>query len=302
MINIILLAVAVLSCGAYSLALKPANMRFSAKSDPLIFNACITLVASACAFAMFAVQGGAHIPSSDLIWAVVFGISFATTVYTNLLALNYGPLSLTTLIVNFSLVLPIIYSSLFLDEKLKAVRVVGILIIIGCMFLYTSPKVSGAEKSNNGKQTLKWMALCLVSFVTNGMLSIISKQYTMLSKGAYAESYLAYCYLFASLTSLLIFTLVNLKNKKEERTQPKSFFSPSMTACILLAGIANFVLNFIVVLLAPRMDAAIVYPVVQGGGPIVVTLGSRLFFKEKITVVKGIAILLGCVAIVLLNL
>ncbi len=302
MINIILLSAAVLACGAYSLALKPANTRFSAKPDPLIFNACITLVAAVCAFSAFALEGGMHIPARDMIWAVLFGISFSTTVYTNLLALNYGPLSLTTLIVNFSLVLPIMYSSIFLDEKLKAVRIIGILIIIGCMFLYANPKVSGADKSKDGRSTFKWIVLCMVSFFFNGLISIISKHYASISGNAYSASYLAYCYLFATITSLMLFVFVNVRGKKEERTRPAAFFSFAMTACILLAGFANFILNFIVVLLATRMDAAIVYPVIQGGGPIVVTLGSRLFFKEKITYVKVVAILLGCVAIVLLNL
>ena len=47
---------------------------------------------------------------------------------------------------------------------------------------------------------------------------------------------------------------------------------------------------------------AIVYPAVQGGGPMIAVIGSRLFFGETISWKKGIAILLGVAAIVLLNL
>ena len=50
------------------------------------------------------------------------------------------------------------------------------------------------------------------------------------------------------------------------------------------------------------MDSAIVYPAVQGGGPIVTAGLSRLFFGERIPWKKGAAILLGAAAIVLLNL
>ncbi len=302
MLNILLLAVGVIATGAYALAMMPASNRFSGKPDPILFNACITTVATVCAFVAFALNGSPHIPLDGFVWAAAFGVFFSVTVYTNLLALDYGPLSLTTLIVNFSLVIPIIYSALFLKEALNAFRIVGIVILIGCMFLYTNPKVNESEKSKQKGSTFKWLALCLISFLGNGALCIIIKTYAVISENVYSDSFLAYGYLFATVTSFIIFALMQAGSKKEARTKRNKFFVPVIIGCIFLTGFANYILNLVDVLLATRMAATIVYPVLQGGGPIIVTIGSRLLFKEKITPAKAVAILLGCLAMVLLNL
>ena len=47
---------------------------------------------------------------------------------------------------------------------------------------------------------------------------------------------------------------------------------------------------------------AIVYPAIQGGGPMIAVLGSRFLFGEQISWKKWIAIILGVLAIVMLNL
>ena len=92
------------------------------------------------------------------------------------------------------------------------------------------------------------------------------------------------------------------RQSKEERIAPRAFFTPVMILLFLLIGAANFGLNLMVVLLATMMDGAIVYPAVQGGGPMIAVLGSLMIFGEQITWKKWIAILLGVLAIVLLNL
>ena len=82
----------------------------------------------------------------------------------------------------------------------------------------------------------------------------------------------------------------------------RDFFAPVMIVLFVLIGFANFGLNLMVVLLATLMDGAIVYPAVQGGGPMIAIIGSRLIFGEQISWKKWIAILLGVAAIVMLNL
>ncbi len=301
MINILLLLLGVLGSGMYALAMKPANLRFSAKTDPILFNGCITLVAALCAFTAFAIRGSAPLPTSGMLWAAVFGVIFAITVFSNLLALDYGPLSLTTLIVNFSLVVTLLYSAFFFQEKMTLLRLAGIGILAVCMFLYTNPRVLGGDKPKGGS-TWKWLALCMTAFFCNGMLGIIQKTYAVNTDNAYADSFLAWGYLFATVTSLVIFAAQYCRQPKETRKPMRTFFVPVMIGLMCLVGFSNYILNLIVVTLATRMDAAIVYPVIQGGGPIIVTLGSRLIFGEKISAVKGLAIVLGCAAIVLLNL
>ncbi|MBQ9357938.1 MAG: EamA family transporter, partial [Abditibacteriota bacterium] len=108
-------------------------------------------------------------------------------------------------------------------------------------------------------------------------------------------------YFFSVIVSLIIFAVLRRTEKPEGFTF-KGFFTPSMYGFILLAGASNFIMNYIVVLLATRMDGSIVYPVVMGGGPVVATIAARVVFGEELNPKKITGILLGVLAIVLLNL
>ena len=298
MTPILFLMLAILMSGVYSIGLKPANSRCKSLAELQLFNACFSATAMVGALVSALIGGGSlYIPLSGLLTAMLFGCFFSICVFTNLKALEDGPLSLTTLIVNFSLIFPLIYSFCFLGEPVTPVRISGIVLLVICMFLFTNPKVTGEKKIS-----LKWLLLSVVSMLCNGLLAVVSKIYAMASDNAYASQYLVCCYLFATITSLILFAVLRSKQKKEERIAPRDFFVPVMILLFLLIGCANFVMNLMVVLLATLMDGAIVYPAVQGGGPMIAVIGSRLFFGEQIAWKKWIAILLGVAAIVLLNL
>ena len=298
MLPILFLMLAILMSGIYSIGLKPANSRCHSLAELQLFNACFSATAMVGALASALItKGNLYIPLSGILTAALFGCVFSLCVFTNLKALEDGPLSLTTLIVNFSLIFPLIYSFCFLGEPITPVRIIGILLLVVCMFLFTNPKVTGEKKIS-----LKWILLAGASMLCNGLLSVVSKIYAMASENAYASQYLVFSYFFATVTSLILFAVLRSRQKKEERIAPKAFFSPVMIALFVLIGFANFGLNLMVLLLATLMDGAIVYPAVQGGGPMIAIIGSRLIFGEQISWKKWAAILLGVAAIVLLNL
>lgn len=307
------LLLAILMNGLYSVGLKPANSRCRSLAELQLFNGCFSATAmlGALVYAWITAKS-LFIPLSGLICAVLFGCIFSVCVFTNLKALENGPLSLTTLIVNFSLVFPLVYSFCFLNEPVTVLRVIGIALLVLCMLLFTNPRVTGSKIS------VQWFLLAVTSMLCNGFLAVISKVYAMKSENAYAPQYLFFCYLFATVTSLILFALLRSRKDRgipsdrdaghrpgkdrEERFDVRAFFCPAMLALIVLIGLANFGQNLMVVLLATMMDGAIVYPAVQGGGPMIAVLVSRLCFGEQISWKKWAAILLGILAIVLLNL
>ncbi|MBP3918682.1 MAG: EamA family transporter [Clostridia bacterium] len=293
-----LLVLAILMSGIYAVGLKPANSRCHSLAELQLFNGCFSAAAMTGALLYASISAKTlYIPPLGLLCAAIFGVFFSICVFTNLKALEEGPLSLTTLIVNFSLIFPLIYSFCFLHEPISLFRIVGIVLLVICMLLFTNPKITGEKKIS-----VKWIALAVTSMLCNGLLSVISKVYAMASENAYAPQYLVYSYLFATVTSFVLFAVLRSKQPVEKRIKMKTFFSHTMLLLIVLIGFANFGLNLMVVLLATLMDGAIVYPAVQGGGPMIAVLGSRIFFGEQISWKKWAAILLGIVAIVLLNL
>lgn len=295
---VLLLLTGIASSGIYSVGLGPANRRCKTLSQLQLFNGCFTAIAMLCALTVAVLQWDSlYLPLSGILAAFAFGCLFSATVFTNLKALEEGPLSITTLIVNFSLIMPLAYSFIFLGEAVTLTRVVGIIILVICMVLFANPKVTG-----EGKFSVRWLVYSVLALLCNGTLSLISKIYSMHTDNAYAVPYLIYCYFFAMLVSFLLFFVLDRRQKENEGTKVKAFFSKQMCGIILLVGAANYLLNLSVVRLATVMDGAIVYPAIQGGGPIIAALLSWILFKEHISMKKAAAIALGAAAIVLLNL
>ncbi len=306
-LNLLILLLGVLCGGGYSVGLKPANMRCRTRAGVSLFNAGSTLVAALAAMGMCAVRGTFAIPGEGILFAVCFGMVFSVTVFLNLVALEYGPLSLTNLLINFSLVMPLGYSFLFLDEAITPFRIIGILLFAVCMVLFARPGAGQAKEER--KASVTWFILTLLSMITNGMLSIIQKMYAIRSDNQYSSPFLMYAYLFATVASVVIAVILYVCRRKQTVSDPVAVEGepiskrlPALICLVLPVGLANFALNLVIVWLATRMDASIVYPVIQGGIPIVVAVSSRLIFREKITARKVAAILLGCLGIVLLNL
>lgn len=295
--SVILLILGILASGGYSLGLKPVNTRCKSIAELQLFNGCFTIVAGIGAFLAAAIRGSVYIPLSGLLVSALFGIIFSLCVFSNLKALESGPVSITTLIINFSLVMPLIYSFFFENGAVTPVRIAGVLMLCVCMFLFTNPKVTGEKKLS-----LKWLGLTLFSMFSNGALSLIMKIYAVKTENAYGGPFLAFSYLFATLTSFILFGILNRSLAENERCKIKAFFSGMMPLFIFLIGLANFSLNFIVVLLTTRLPAMIVYPAIQGGSPLITAIASYFLFKESVSWKKAAAILLGVAAIVLLNL
>ncbi|MBP5275087.1 MAG: hypothetical protein ILO36_09180 [Abditibacteriota bacterium] len=295
--NVILLLVCLLMGGVYFSSLKPVEDRCRSISELQLFTACFSLLACIGSVIPPLVTGGSlYIPFSGFCTAVCFGLFFSLCVFTNLKALSEGPLSLTSLIVNFSLVFPVIHAFIFLREDVTVNRIIGISLFVVCMLIFSNPKLSGEKK-----MTAAWFWIAFFSMVCNGILAVMGKVYAMATDNAYASAFLGLGYFFSVIVSLIIFAALRRTEKPEGFTF-KGFFTPSMYGFILLAGASNFIMNYIVVLLATRMDGSIVYPVVMGGGPVVATIAARVVFGEELNPKKITGILLGVLAIVLLNL
>ncbi|MBE6612069.1 MAG: hypothetical protein E7632_06220 [Ruminococcaceae bacterium] len=297
MIGILLLILGIFMSGIYGFGLGPANRRCRTLAELELFNAGFTFVAMAGAMAVAISEGSMGMPPSALLVSVVWGTIFSLCVFLNLAALEHGPLSLTWLIVNFSLVFPLIYSFCFLGEPVTPPRVIGIGLLVICMLLFNNPKVTGEKK-----MSVKWLVLTLLAMFCNGALSIIQKIFAMATDNVYASSFLAYSYLVATIVSLILAAVMNRRETPEMRIAPRKYFTPVMLGLIVLVGGANFGMNYVVALLATMMDGSIVYPVIQGGGPVVSIIASRIFLGEKIPPRKAAAILLGIASIVLMNL
>ena len=85
--------------------------------------------------------------------------------------------------------------------------------------------------------------------------------------------------------------------KTKEKTDINKSFMPA-AGC----GIANGIVNLLVMVLTGALPSVILYPSIAAGGIVIGYVVSVLVYKEKLTFMQNIGYIIGTVSVVLLNL
>ena len=101
--------------------------------------------------------------------------------------------------------------------------------------------------------------------------------------------------LFITLVMLTIFML--LHEKKEMLTNLRSGF-----VWYAVCGLANGLVNYLVLVLSTRMAASVMFPIISAGGIVVTAFIAVFGYKEKLSTHQMLGLGLGIGAIILLNL
>ena len=284
MVNAIFLCCAVLGISAQNIIKKFYNGRANNRGV-LIFGAVSVL--SACLF--FVASSGFKLDfKAEIIpYAMGFALSYGTAIVTSFLAIKWGALSLSSLITSYSLIIPTFYGLLFLDESTEVTFWIGLALLCVSLFMINSKK---AEV----KISLRWIIAVALAFFGNGVCSAVQNAHQRKFLGEYKSEFM----IMALLTVAVILFVAAFFAERSDISYTLRRGGYLMVLC----GIANGAVNLFVMLLATRMKASIMYPVISAGG-IILTWGvSRFMYKEKLTLGQNLALVFGISAVVLMNL
>lgn len=283
----IILTVTVLCYAAQSIFQKLYNESQPHKGSGslYLFNICMT---SAALLFFFVVSGGKltfHIPT--ILFGVAFGICYGTAFLFNLLAIRNGPMSLTVLIVSYSLIIPALYGVVFLHEAVKLSIVVGIGLLLISLLLVN-------KKSDKIVITKRWALYAFLAFLGNGGCSTVQKCHQV----TYPASYQSELMISALLLALVLFCVLffTCGEKPSGKNASKGLYFS------LLSGLCNGAVNLSVMVLSETMPAVVLFPVISGGGIIVTYFTARFLFKEHLSVFQKVGFLLGTVSVIVMNL
>ncbi len=256
-----------------------------------VANGAYTFTAGSVLFALvvFVITGiGKFSFTPSVIWySIAFSVAYSLASVGAFLAISTGSLSLTSLITQYSLIIPTFYGLFVLDEK------IGPPLVIGLVLLCISLVFVNIEGKTEKKITLKWMIFALIAFVGNGMCSTIQKAQQIRFDGMYKNEFMIIALAIAVLTPA-VFAIV-LERKQIVASLKKGF--PLYAVC----GIANGLVNLFVLILSGKMSASVMFPVISAGGIVLTALISIFVYKEKLSLQQKIGFVLGTAAIVLLN-
>jgi len=218
-------------------------------------------------------------------YSIGFAISYAVASVFMVLAIAYGSLSLTSLFISYSLMIPTFYG-LIIGDTVSTGFIPGMLLLVISLFL--------TNKSNEkAKISLKWIICVFLSFLGNGMCTVVQKMQQIASNGAYKNEFM--------IVALAIVTVVMLiMSILKERTEIK-FFAKVGWHWAIICGALNGMVNLFVMILSGKMPVSLMFPLISAGGLIVTYIVSRFFYKEKLTKIQFIGFIFGLMAVVFLN-
>ena len=248
-----------------------------------------------------------------LIPSTSFGLAYAAATVFSVLAILYGPLAKTSLIISCSLLLPTLYGifvqgiyikvirdgsatvSEALGEALSPTLIIGIILLVITLFLVNRENKDDSVEEK--KVTLKWLIFVTLAFIGNGMCSTVQTA----KQDFYGNDGNNMFMIVALIFVVLILLIASISTKKERAEIKYTVKHGALLA--VLCGAANGITNLLVMVLnANHFPASILFPFVSGGGLVLIFLWSVLVNKEKFTVPQYIGYGLGVLSLVLLNL
>lgn len=268
---------------------------FSKKSDKSlydnIFYNMLMFIVAALFFSPFLLKGS--IEHLTLVQGIIMGVLSVVFQFFYINAFSKGKMTLTVIINNFSMLIPIAVSYLMFGEPLGIMKIIGIILALVSLVMVTArvKNESVAKKYDN----ILWAIFMIVVFLSNGLISVNQKIYSKTAPNLQVFAFVAIAYISASLISAAILAVMRLSN-----TQKKTVLSPKMLISGASAGVIIGIFQCLNTYAASVIDGAVLYSTYNCATSMLSAAVGRLLFKEKLTNKQMIGVIVGIVSIMLL--
>lgn len=214
-------------------------------------------------------------------------------------AYDSGSFAYTSVIVSLSTIIPAFSGAIFWNETLYPAQIAGIVLLVLCFALCV-----GKDKEKK-QMSVKWLACVFLAFLSTGFIGVMQKVH---QSSAYADElngFLIISFLISALAAGIC-AVIALKRKNTEQNdntdgEEKPAKGVGYFLPIVLSGVGVALNNVINLYLSGKVDSAVFFPVVNGGGLILVTLCAVVLYREKLSVKQWAGIIVGIISVVLLS-
>ena len=261
------------------------------KGSPFFFSSITSFVA----MVFFIVANTDWYYSTELLLpSLAFAVTYAAATVFPVFALLHGPMAKTILINSFSLLIPTLYG-IFIQGKDNAEAASPVL-IVGIVMLFCSLFLVNYQKKDDGKITLKWILFIALAFLGNGLCSTIQT----VKKDYYGNAGNNMFMIVALGMASLILLCASLSMKEQRNYIGFTIKKGGIIA--LICGFANGLTNLLTIYLnASNVPASVIFPVISGGGLILVFLYAVFIKKERFSFVQYVGYAFGIGALILMN-
>jgi len=237
--------------------------------------------------------GMLQIHASTVMYAVMFGVFNFLSQYLYLRAMKTGMASKVVFISSCSFLLTSIFSIIAFREPLTVFKALGIAMVCCAQVCFSLRR--GEVRNSNAKDP--WFILAIVSMVCSGLVGISQK---LLGKSAYPNEVIGLSFIATTIAALLPSLLLSVKHEWKEQFAVMK--NRRTLALSVVLGFVAVAMNTLSTYVATLIDGSIVFPVTNCGNLILSMFLGRLLFKDKLTKLQQLSVMLGIVAIVVIGL
>lgn len=177
----------------------------------------------------------------------------------------------TLFLMSGGMIVPYVYGILFLGESVSALKIAGLLVVLGGVIFSNFSR----EKIN-----FKQLIMCISIFLINGFVSVFSKLHQIEANfyKVNAEEFVMLGGIFKFIFAGILFMFT--KNAEGSK-QSKKIALP--LAVIIISAAAGGVSYLFQLFGAAALPATVIYPFVTGGSIILSSLAGAVFFGDKLS-------------------
>lgn len=232
------------------------------------------------------IKGGLKWNMNVLPYSIAFAVSYSLSAVSSLTAISVGSLSLTSLIVQYSLMIPTLYGLFFLNDNISIGLIPGIMLLLISLVLIN-------KKGGEIVLSFKWIISVFIAFLGNGMCSVIQKMQQVRFDGGYKDEFMIIALI---MVCVFVSTLSIIYERKNIGNCAKKGWYLGL-GC----GIMNGMVNLFVLILAGIMPVSLMFPLISAGGIVTTYIVSKFIYKEKLNRMQFVGFILGIGSIVLMN-
>lgn len=239
--------------------------------------------------------GSFHLSPDTIMISIFSGAFVALGGMMLVLALEKGPMSLTILLFSVNSVIPTLLSILLLKESTTIFQIIGMILILVVIVLINLNQEELGMKIERG-----WLLYTVLSFLFTGLCSFCTKLHQSRLPNLEQEEYSILLFASGSIIMMVCYVYLKKRNKKDGAERyPFSiadFYLPAMVVAVvqgtaMLCSLYN----------SSRMPAIIFFPVTQLLVLILITVFSVLCLGERPKRKTVVCMLIGVIAIVIMN-
>ena len=228
-----------------------------------------------------------HIDRTVLLFGLVYGAVQALFIFFKTLAMNTGPVSVTTLMGNGSLLLSILVCYFAWGERVSIGDGVGLVLLLFAIALVTYKRGTG------GGMRRGWILFAIFFLLFGAGVGISFKAF---SKTAASANDMM---IVAALVMSLLFLLLCL-SARGQRAHAGGIDRHFLWIAVG-SGLLSCAYNRLNIYLSGELDAIVFFPFFNGGVVIISAICSVLFTKERLSARRIAGLLLGTAAIAIIG-